>query len=141
MNQHITYSTTLLPTFFADIYTFSAKEKDSETGLSYFGSRYYSSDLSIWLSLDPMSDKYSSMSPYADCADNPVKLVDPNGKEVWIIGDDASAVTKAYEQLQSSTSYKLKLRDNGKVEIIGGKAEYDDNKLLAKAINDNYYKG
>ena len=42
-------------------YTFSAKEKDSETGLSYFGSRYYSSDLSVWLSVDPMSDKYSSL--------------------------------------------------------------------------------
>ena len=36
------------------IHTFSAKEKDSETGLSYFGSRYYSSDLCIWLSVDPM---------------------------------------------------------------------------------------
>ena len=58
-------------------YTFSAKEKDSETGLSYFGSRYYSSDLSIWLSVDPMSDKYPSLSPYTYCADNPVKLVDP----------------------------------------------------------------
>ena len=31
------------------IHTFSAKEKDTETGLSYFGSRYYSSDLSIGL--------------------------------------------------------------------------------------------
>ena len=61
-------------------YTFSAKEKDSETGLSYFGSRYYSSDLSIWLSVDPMSDKYPSLSPYTYCADNPVKLVDPNGE-------------------------------------------------------------
>jgi RHS repeat-associated protein len=40
------------------IYTFSAKEKDTETGLSYFGSRYYSSDLSIWLSVDPMASKY-----------------------------------------------------------------------------------
>ncbi len=60
-------------------YTFSAKEKDSETGLSYFGSRYYSSDLSVWLSVDPMSDKYPSLSPYTYCADNPVKLVDPNG--------------------------------------------------------------
>ena len=36
-------------------FTFSAKERDSETGLSYFGSRYYSSDMSIWLSVDPMS--------------------------------------------------------------------------------------
>ena len=63
-------------------YTFSAKERDSETGLSYFGSRYYSSDLSIWLSVDPMSDKYPSMSPYIYCANNPVKLVDPDGEEI-----------------------------------------------------------
>ncbi len=69
-------------------YTFSAKEKDSETGLSYFGSRYYSSDLSVWLSVDPMSDKYPSLSPYTYCADNPVKLVDPNGEDVWIVGED-----------------------------------------------------
>ena len=63
-------------------YTFSAKEKDSETGLSYFGSRYYSSDLSIWLSVDPMSDKYPSLSPYTYCANNPVRVVDPDGEEV-----------------------------------------------------------
>ena len=68
---------------FSSMYTFSAKEKDMETGYSYFGSRYYSSDLSIWLSVDPMSDKYPSLSPYVYCADNPVKLVDPNGEEVW----------------------------------------------------------
>ena len=64
------------------IYTFSAKEKDTETGYSYFGSRYYSSDLSIWLSVDPMSDKYPSLSPYVYCANNPIKLVDPNGEEI-----------------------------------------------------------
>ena len=71
-------------------FTFSAKEKDSETGLSYFGSRYYSADLSIWLSVDPMSDKYASLSPYVYCADNPVKLVDPNGEDIWIIGEDGN---------------------------------------------------
>ena len=68
-------------------YTFSAKEKDVETGLSYFGSRYYSSDLSIWLSVDPQSDKYASLSPYVYCADNPVKLVDPDGEEIYV-GED-----------------------------------------------------
>ena len=64
-------------------YTFSAKERDSETGLSYFGSRYYSSDLSIWLSVDPMSGKYPSLSPYVYCADNPVRVVDPDGEEIY----------------------------------------------------------
>ena len=29
-----------------------------------------------------MSDKYPSFSPYTYCANNPVKLVDPNGEEV-----------------------------------------------------------
>ena len=62
-------------------YTFSAKERDSETGLSYFGSRYYSSDLSVWLSVDPMSDKYPSTSPYAYCRNNPIILVDDNGNK------------------------------------------------------------
>ena len=68
-------------------YTFSAKERDPETGLSYFGSRYYSSDLSMWLSVDPQSDKYASLSPYVYCANNPVKLVDPNG-EAWETPED-----------------------------------------------------
>ena len=63
-------------------YTFSAKERDPETGLSYFGSRYYSRDLSIWLSVDPMAGKYPSLSPYVYCADNPVRCVDPNGEEI-----------------------------------------------------------
>ena len=62
-------------------YTFSGKETDVETGYSYFGARYYDSGLSIWLSVDPMSDKYPSMSPYNYCANNPVILVDPDGRE------------------------------------------------------------
>ena len=84
MNQGLTLtsSTTLFP--LAEIYAFSAKERDAETGLSYFGSRYYSSDLSIWLSVDPMSDKYSLLSPYVYCADNPMKLVDIDGCD-WIL--------------------------------------------------------
>ena len=68
-------------------YTLSAKVKDSETGLRYFGSRYSSSDLSIWLSVDPQASKYPSLSPYVYCADNPVRVVDPDGEEVWFPDD------------------------------------------------------
>ena len=62
-------------------FTFSAKEKDTETGYSYFGSRYYNSDLSIWLSVDPMSDKYPSLSPYVYCNNNPLSLIDFYGED------------------------------------------------------------
>ncbi|MBO4588168.1 MAG: RHS repeat-associated core domain-containing protein [Bacteroidales bacterium] len=66
-------------------YTFSGKEKDSETGYHYFGARYYNSDLSLWLSVDPMSDKYPSLSPYNYCAWNPMKIVDPDGTDTLCI--------------------------------------------------------
>ena len=63
------------------MHTFSSKERDAETGLSYFGARYYSSELSVWLSVDPMSDKYPHESNYVYCGDNPIILKDPNGRE------------------------------------------------------------
>lgn len=66
-----------------NIYTFTGKERDEETGFSYFGARYYDSDLSgLFLSVDPMADKYPSLSPYAYCAWNPIKLVDPDGMKI-----------------------------------------------------------
>ena len=37
--------------------------------------------MTMWLSVDPMADKYPNVSPYAYCAWNPIKLVDPNGEE------------------------------------------------------------
>lgn len=40
--------------------------------------------MTMWLGVDPMADKYPGISPYAYCAWNPVKLVDPDGKEVVI---------------------------------------------------------
>ena len=92
-------------TDFSARHTFSAKERDSETGLSYFGARYYSSDLSIWLSVDPMSDKYPSLSPYVYCADNPVKLTDPDGR--WIPGvDDDNNIIVTQEEGDDINSFK-----------------------------------
>ena len=65
------------------IFTFTGKERDAETGYSYFGASYYDSDLNgLFLSVDPMSDKYPSLSPYVYCAWNPVKLVDPDGRKI-----------------------------------------------------------
>ena len=63
--------------------TSPGKERDSETGFSYFGARYYDSDiLTSWLSVDPMADKYPSLSPYNYCAWNPIRLVDPDGRKM-----------------------------------------------------------
>ena len=63
-------------------FTFTGKEKDEETGFGYFGARYIDHELmTMWLSVDPLADKYPGISPYAYCAWNPVKLVDPDGRD------------------------------------------------------------
>ncbi len=42
-----------------------------------------------------MSDKYASLSPYVYCADNPVKLVDPNGEDYEVEVDGNTIIIRA----------------------------------------------
>ena len=66
----------------------TGKELDAETGYGYFGARYYDATLlTSWTAVDPMSDKYPSLSPYNYCAGNPVKLIDPDGNDWYKAGD------------------------------------------------------
>ena len=89
-----------------------SEERDAETGCSYFGARYYDPDLSaVWLNVDPMADKYPSISPYAYCAWNPVRLVDPDGRDIWILIDN----------------YRVKWSKNGLFNEDGSKYEGTDN--------------
>ena len=76
-------------------YTFTGKERDEETGYGYFGARYMDHELMTgWLSVDPMADKYPGISPYAYCAWNPVRLVDPDGRDFETIVDhDKKTIT------------------------------------------------
>ena len=50
--------------------------------------RWYAPDLPRFLSLDPLAEKYPSISPYAYCAGNPVRYIDPTGKEYLLLYDD-----------------------------------------------------
>jgi RHS repeat-associated protein len=59
-------------------YSFNAKELDEETGMYYYEARYYKPP--VFTSRDPMFEKYFWMTPYAYCANNPVKYVDPDGR-------------------------------------------------------------
>ncbi len=54
----------------------------------YFGVRYYAPELKIFTQVDPLADKYPSLSPYLYCADNPMNILDENGDSLFIlIGD------------------------------------------------------
>ena len=57
-------------------------ELDVELGLYYYGARYYNPQSSVWLSVDPLAEKYPAWSSYNFVLGNPIKFVDPDGREV-----------------------------------------------------------
>jgi RHS repeat-associated protein len=68
-------------------YLFNGKELDDETGLYYYSARYFDPKTGIFESVDPLAEE--TMTPYAYCNNNPINLIDPNGKlalenwEMW----------------------------------------------------------
>jgi RHS repeat-associated protein len=63
-------------------YLFNAKERDEETGLYYYGSRYLDPETAVWYGVDPLAMKYPDMSGYVYCMGNPIKYIDPDGRQV-----------------------------------------------------------
>jgi RHS repeat-associated protein len=116
-------------------YKFSGKERDMETGYGYFGARYYSSELGIWISTDPMAGKYPSSTPYAYCRNNPIMLVDPNGMDddVVITG---KAAREATNQLQAGLKNISITRDESTGKLsYDGTAKTKKEKEIANAID------
>ena len=92
---------------------FTSKELDEETGYGYFGARYMDHELMMgWLSVDPMADKYPSLSPYNYCAWNPMRLVDPDGREIWIGQYSDSKCRKYIPNSKSNTGGVANMLDN-----------------------------
>jgi RHS repeat-associated protein len=89
-------------------YLFNAKELDEETGLYYYGARYYDPRISLWLSTDPLQEKYPNISSYAYTVNNPIKYIDPDGRKF----------TPAAARMSSQIKANLLL------EIINNNKEY-----------------
>ena len=132
-------------------FTFTGKEKDEETGYGYFGARYMDHELmTMWLSVDPMADKYPSISPYAYCAWNPVKLVDPDGRDWVVIFDhekktvtvNAKYVTKG-DEAYASAEKAIKAWNNlsGKYSLMVGDEKYSVNFKLSVIDNSEAVLG
>ena len=66
-------------------YLFNAKEFDEETGLYYYGARYYEPRISLWMSTDPMQEKYPMSTTYCFVNNNPIKEIDPDGCDGYVI--------------------------------------------------------
>ncbi len=75
-------------------YRFSGKERDDETGMYYFGARYYAPWLGRWTSGDPAGFK-DGLQLYRYCRNNPVNVRDSYGLDGIAIGGKPKEIRRA----------------------------------------------
>lgn len=66
-------------------YLFNAKEYDEETGMYYYGARYYEPRVSLWMSTDPKEETCPDISSYTYCHNSPINLLDIDGMDDYKI--------------------------------------------------------
>ena len=67
-------------------YKYVGKERDNETGLYYYGARYYSAWLGRFVSVDPLQFDYPQLTPFNYAGNKPITHIDIDGMQGT--GDD-----------------------------------------------------
>jgi RHS repeat-associated protein len=109
-------------------YTFSGKEKQTIKDLGYldFGARMLRTEIDPtgWMSIDPLCEKYYSISPYAYCANNPLRYIDPNGMSAT---DYYNLNAQLVKHIDDNLNDKKLVLTTSKKESDINKAISDDN--------------
>ena len=121
-NQHASW--------YDERYKFTGKERDWETGYDMFGARYLWSPLG-WTSVDPLADKYPNISPYAYCNWNPMRYIDPDGRDVFTINEENGTIERVHTE-GGTHSYYL---TNGAETSYVGSFQQNENGLVGLSGN------
>jgi RHS repeat-associated protein len=116
---------------FRNSYKFTGKERDAESGLDYFGARYYGSSLGRFMQTDPKPGSAHMLNPqswnrYAYTLNNPLKFIDPNGMDVVLAAglsqSDRSYVVNNLARMYATPAGKgfLQRADQSKFTITVG---------------------
>ena len=104
-------------------YLFNAKEFDEETGLYYYGARYYEPRLTLWISVDSKQEEYYEHSTYCFSGNNPIKYIDFNGKE-W--KDLDGQVINDTKNVKKFIFYSEDFKEQAKVQYEDGIKKYGE---------------
>ena len=121
-------------------YKYVGKERDNETGLYYYGARYYGDWIARFISVDPLQHKYPHYTPYQYAGNKPVTFIDLDGMEedkpnknnqITVYNGDKrfdDFVNSTIEQFGFSENYKVTVNiNNVEGEFVGGSVSVTEN--------------
>jgi len=79
--EYCPFGDSSLRTFSKKRYRYVGKEKDMESGLYYYGARYYSAWTCRFISVDALAKKYNQLTPYQNAGNNPINDRDIDGNK------------------------------------------------------------
>ena len=95
-------------------FTGHEKESDLSEGIYTTEYRLYDARVGRWLSVDPLFEKYVGMSPYNYCMLNPAMMVDVDGREIRVNGEDELKMIQ--NTLPVENRDFVKFNDNGYID-------------------------
>ncbi len=120
-------------------YRYCGKERDADTGLYYYGARYYAAWLCRFTSCDPLKEKYPTWNTYHYCHNNPLNMVDPTGmaaSPIYVdglfMGTDNEGFTGEIITMTLEQYNKLSLQQ--KDQITMGTMKHEDAMKLGETL-------
>jgi RHS repeat-associated protein len=130
-------------------YKYNGKELDQMNGLNQYdySARYYDPAITRFTTMNLMAEKYYSVSPYAYCANNPVRFVDLHGDSLTVFLNSNATYTIVGGTINTNLNIYL-LDDTEKPsQVIGQQltkySYFDENGTVAKGavIDPNDHSG
>lgn len=114
--EYYPFGDSSLRTFSKKRYRYCGKEKDEESGLYYYGARYYMSWACRFISIDPLAHDYMHLTPYNYAGNKPINSIDIDGMQ----GENEEKAPDEGIQLETVTIQAYKIpKVLGKIDNLG----------------------
>jgi RHS repeat-associated protein len=100
-------------------FKFTGKESLQGTGYTDFGARWYDNIVPRFITIDPLAEKWNMVSPYSYALNNPIRFIDPDGRDIWIGYGDGQRARYDNGRLYNEDGSKYKGKDSFVSTVVG----------------------